>query len=267
MKLKKRLMTIMKAIRVKLWQDLVNYKKPTSFQLKETYPLPPYSTVIGMVHTLCGFTSYHEMKISIQGKHFSKVNDLATRYEFKNGMTYDEKRHQIKVDNYGVSRGISTVELLVDLELLLHIIPEDPSLVPVIEKAFKEPIEYPSLGRREDIATIQAVDVVEVEKRKPKETAEISKDYNAYIPISLAKSEIVSFKTQESSVGRSKLLGTRYLLTEKYQRVNHGTEKAPKFFRKWRKKDVIYSSRIFVSEDEFFFLDENEHLVFIEDFE
>ncbi|MGJ0463700.1 CRISPR-associated protein Cas5, partial [Listeria monocytogenes] len=80
-------MLIMKAIRVRLWQDLVNFKKPTSFQLKETYPLPPYSTVIGMVHTLCGFTSYHEMKISIQGKYFSKVNDLATRYEFKNGMT------------------------------------------------------------------------------------------------------------------------------------------------------------------------------------
>ncbi|MDR2880246.1 MAG: CRISPR-associated protein Cas5, partial [Fusobacteriales bacterium] len=27
----------MKAIRIKLWQDMVNYKKPTSFQLKETY--------------------------------------------------------------------------------------------------------------------------------------------------------------------------------------------------------------------------------------
>ncbi|MBF2595555.1 CRISPR-associated protein Cas5, partial [Listeria welshimeri] len=188
------------------------------------YPLPPYSTVIGMIHTLCGFTSYHEMKISIQGKYFSKVNDLATRYEFKNGMTYDATRHQIKVDNYGVSRGISTVELLVDLELLIHIIPEDPALVPVIEKAFKEPIEYPSLGRR-----------------------------------------VVRFKSQESSVGRDKLLGTRYLLTEKYERANHGTEKAPKFFRKWRKKDVIYSSRIFVSKNDVFFLDKDDCLVFIEE--
>ena len=43
----------MKAIRVKLTQDMVNYRKPTSFQLKETYPLPPPSTVIGMVHYLC----------------------------------------------------------------------------------------------------------------------------------------------------------------------------------------------------------------------
>ncbi|TYU45181.1 type I-B CRISPR-associated protein Cas5b [Listeria monocytogenes] len=258
-------MLIMKAIRVKLWQNLVNFKKPTSFQLKETYPLPPYSTVIGMVHTLCGFTSYHEMKISIQGKYFSKVNDLATRYEFKNGMTYDASRHQIKVDKYGVSRGVSTVELLVDLELLLHIIPEDPSLVPIIEKAFREPIEFPSLGRREDIATIQKVEVVDVEKRQPSKSTEISDGYNAYVPISLTENNSVHFKSHESSVGRDKLLGTRYLLTEKYERVNHGTEKAPKFFRKWRKKDVIYSSRIFVSKKDVFFFDEDDYLVFIEE--
>ncbi|EAD7010378.1 type I-B CRISPR-associated protein Cas5 [Listeria monocytogenes] len=258
-------MLIMKAIRVKLWQDLVNFKKPTSFQLKETYPLPPYSTVIGMVHTLCGFTSYHEMKISIQGKYFSKVNDLATRYEFKNGMTYDASRHQIKVDKYGVSRGVSTVELLVDLELLLHIIPEDPALVPIIEKAFNEPIEFPSLGRREDIATIQEVAVVDVEKRQPDESLEISNGYSAYIPISLTENDVVNFKSQEDSVGRDKHLGTRYLLTEKYERVDHGTKKAPKFFRKWRKKDVIYSSQIFVSEDDVFYMDNNDYLVFIED--
>ncbi|HEX2926701.1 MAG TPA: CRISPR-associated protein Cas5, partial [Ruminiclostridium sp.] len=76
----------MKGIRLKLSQDMVNYKKPASFQLKETYPLPPYSTVIGMIHNVCGYREYHPMQVSIQGKYFSKVNDLFTRYEFKNGM-------------------------------------------------------------------------------------------------------------------------------------------------------------------------------------
>jgi CRISPR-associated protein Cas5t len=123
----------MKAIRVKLHQDLVNYKKPNSFQLKETYPLPPYSTVIGMVHTLCGFKEYKDMKISVIGKYNSKVNDLYTRYEFKNGMNYESGRHQLKVGTYGICRGISTVELLVDVELLLHIIPTDQTLVEEID--------------------------------------------------------------------------------------------------------------------------------------
>ena len=52
---------------------MANYKVATSFQLKETYPLPPYSTVIGMVHSLCDFKEYHPMKISISGNYFSKV--------------------------------------------------------------------------------------------------------------------------------------------------------------------------------------------------
>ena len=68
------------------------------------------------------------MDVSIQGKYFSKVNDLYTRYEFNNGMKYDKGRHQIQVGEYGVGRGVATAELLVDVELLLHIIPRRPSI-------------------------------------------------------------------------------------------------------------------------------------------
>ena len=83
----------MKAIKLKLYQNMVNYKVPTSFQLKESYPLPPYSTVIGMVHSLCDFKEYKPMKISISGNYFSKVNDLYTRYEFKNGNPFEMGRY------------------------------------------------------------------------------------------------------------------------------------------------------------------------------
>ncbi len=151
-----------KAIRLKLYQNMVNYKKPTSFQLKETYPLPPYSTIIGMVHNLCDYKEYKEMEVSVQGKYHSKVNDLYTRYEFKNGMKFDPKRHQLQVGEFGVSRGVSTVELLVDVELLIHIIPKDQRLVKEIEEAFLYPREYPSLGRREDLVVINEVKVVDV---------------------------------------------------------------------------------------------------------
>ena len=152
----------MKGIRLKLSQDTVNYKKPSSFQLKETYPLPPYSTVIGMIHNLCGFNQYHPMQISVQGKHFSKVNDLFTRYEFKSGMPYDSARHQLKVNEFGVSKGVATVELLVDVELMLHIVPEDQELVPNIYDCLVKPPEYPSLGRREDLVVIKEVKLTEI---------------------------------------------------------------------------------------------------------
>lgn len=58
-------MLIMKAIRVECFQNLVNYRKPSSFIIKETFPLPPYSTVLGMIHAACGFTTFHPMELSI----------------------------------------------------------------------------------------------------------------------------------------------------------------------------------------------------------
>ncbi|MBC2021215.1 type I-B CRISPR-associated protein Cas5 [Listeria booriae] len=258
-------MHIMKAIRIKLWQDLVNYKKPTSFQLKETYPLPPYSTVIGMVHTMCGFTSYHPMEISIQGKYFSKVNDLYTRYEFKNGMKYEKSRHQLEVGEYGVGRGIATAELLVDLELLLHIVPDDQSLVEEIAQAFEVPQEFPSLGRREDIATIQEVKIVSLEKNvRFKKNISVEPGYGAYIPAKDVEEGLIIFgQDDDGIVGRRNALGTRYLLTSTYELINRGTAKAPKMFRNWQKIDTFYATDISVSAMKTYSKDEDDKLVFI----
>lgn len=82
----------MKAIRLKLKQNLVNYKQPTSIKVRESYPLPPYSTVIGMVHNACDYTEYHPMKVSVQGKYHSAVDDLAYKYSFKPGTILDRWR-------------------------------------------------------------------------------------------------------------------------------------------------------------------------------
>ena len=250
----------MKAIRVKLWQDMDNYKKPASFQLKETYPLPPYSTVIGMIHSLCGFDEYKEMKISIQGKYFSKVNDLYTRYEFKNGMKYEASRHQLEVEGFGISRGISTVELLVDVNLVIHIIPEDQSLLDEIKRAFLYPVEYPSLGRREDLAVIEEVQVVEVIEKELTDDIDISggEDWTAYIPLKHIEDKSVVLDGKDDTINK----GTRYKLPKNYELINYGTKGTPKIFRKWKKVDVIFSSGISAVEDEIMMLDTDDNLIF-----
>lgn len=248
-----------KAIRLKLYQNMVNYKKPTSFQLKETYPLPPYSTVIGMVHSLCNYKEYKVMEVSIQGKYHSKVNDLYTRYEFKNGMKYDPLRHQLEVGEFGVGRGISTVELLVDVELLIHIIPQDQTLVKEIENAFLLPKEYPSLGRREDIVTIMEVKVVDIWEEELDEDIELSDDFTAYIPISILDTESIVLDGAGDGI-RSR--GTRYKLTKDYDLINQGTIKAPKIFRVWSKIDVLYSSKITAVSNETILKDVDNNILF-----
>lgn len=240
----------MKAIRVKLYQNMVNYRKPTSFQLKETYPLPPPSTVIGMVHYLCEFTEYHEMNVSIQGRYHSKVNDLYTRYEFKNAMKYEKNRHQIETGGYGVSRGVSTAELLTDVELLLHIVPKDQSIIKKIKKAFLFPIEYPSLGRREDLALIKEVKVVDIYEDELKSSITLDK-FNAYVPLELIDKRIIE------TLGELKVSGTRYKLNKDYKLVDCGTRAYPKIFRKWNKVDVVYAGNLRAKRKEKIFVDNN----------
>ena len=55
-----------KAIRLQCFQNLANYRKPSSFIIKETFPLPPYSTVLGMIHAACAIyrVSSDEIKYS-----------------------------------------------------------------------------------------------------------------------------------------------------------------------------------------------------------
>lgn len=251
----------MKAIRIKIRQNLPNYKYPTSFQIKESYPLPPYSTVIGMIHNACGYTEYKPMKVSIQGKHHSKTNDFATRYEFKNGAPFEAERHQLKVGNYGVARSVSNVELLSDVELLLHIVPEDESLLEEIYNSLLYPREYLSLGRREDLIVIEEVKIVEIKSEEDiEETIGIAKEYRAYVPIEMIEREEV---IKEGEISNIKFKGTMYNLNKNYELVNLGTAKSPKIFRKWTKVKVHYASNLYLSQLEEVCFDEDKNPVFL----
>ena len=249
-----------KAIRLKLEQELVNYKVPTSFQLKETYPLPPYSTVIGMIHAACGYKKYKDMKISIQGKYHSKVNDLFTRYEFQPEKKFEAGRHQLSVNGFGVNRGISTTELLTEVELLIHIIPEDQSLIEEIENRLKNPLEFISLGRREDLAIIREVKVVGIREEELEEDLELENNYTAYIPLDMIQKEKVILGSESNSLVKNR--GTIYNLNKDYELKNFGSEKKPKYFRNWNKHKVIYSSRIIAIVDEKILIDEDRKIIF-----
>lgn len=187
----------MNAIRLKLYQAVANYKKPSSFQLKETFPLPPYSTVIGMVHVLCGYTSFHPMDASVQGNYASKVYDQMTRYEF-GGEKFEEGRHQLKVSSNGkdtgITRGVSPVECLVDVELIIHIVPKDETELFEIYEGLLNPVTFPALGRHEDIVRIDEVKIVELNSVEVDALTTI--DYDAYVPRDQVKDNIITHATQ-----------------------------------------------------------------------
>ncbi len=249
----------MQAVKLKITQDFVNYKMPTSFQLKETYPLPPYSTVIGMVHNLCGYVAYEPMKISIQGRHISKVNDLYTRYEFKPGMKFDAVRHQLNVEGAGITRGAATAELLVGLEMIVHIVPENQEKVNEIYEALETPHEYPSLGRREDLAVFEYVKIVEFNHVQMEDDyAPGNLGYCAYIPVHFLREDV---KVEAKLSNRAR--GTYYKLNKAYERVNKGTAKKPHYIRSWQKVQVLYASRVKAVEDAVIKIDEEDDVLWL----
>lgn len=150
-----------------------------------TYPLPPYSTVIGLIHRLCEWTEYHPLKISITGSGMQMTDPVALRW--KGGMYSSEetkefkKRFPVRVptgDGYiGWVQTPVAVDMIHDLMLRIHIVPEDQNEIQKIFWELNHPKEFPSLGRREDLLQINGVYLANILEEKGLETP-----LSAYVP-------------------------------------------------------------------------------------
>lgn len=203
-----------RAIRLQCYQNLANYRKPTSFIIKETYPLPPYSTVLGMIHAACGFQEYHPMRLCIQGTNSGTVSDLYTRYSFSAGVKYEAGRHQICVEDegerYGIFKGIANTELVCDNHMVIHIVPDKDDFEAVYQGLI-DPCNYISLGRYEDLLDVERVDIVKLTETE----SGITKN-NIYIPV-------------DSEVDTGNCTSTIYTLTKEYEITKQG-------LRRWKKE-------------------------------
>lgn len=156
----------MAILKLKLFQETACYKKPFAFKVAETYPLPPYSTVIGMFHKIIGATEYHEMNISIQGEYESIFNNYQTLRMFKG---------KDKVTSMP-----RNVHQLLNVNLIIHVQAEQ-ELIEEIYKNITEGKETFTLGRNEDMVRVDEVKIIKAPNRI--EYGDIDK-YNAYVPVS-----------------------------------------------------------------------------------
>lgn len=190
----------MKAIRLHIYQETANYRMPLDFDFRESLPLPAYSTVLGMIHDLCGYTKYHPMKLSISGSYASTVDNLQTKYEF--GGIGKDRKNFITVGDLRVSRGIMHVQMLVDVNLTVHVVPSAEDF-DTVYNALKNPREFVSLGRREDLAKMK-VDVVDLNEKVLDHDLNIQTGF--YLPLKDAQ--------------RLRVAGTYYDLTKQYEHID-----------------------------------------------
>lgn len=88
----------MQALRIVLKQRIAHYRKEETNINKMTYPLPPFSTVIGAMHYVCGYKEYHPMDISIQGDYDTLNKEAYTDYCFLNSVQ-DDRGILVKMKN------------------------------------------------------------------------------------------------------------------------------------------------------------------------
>lgn len=155
----------MQILKLKLYQETACYKKPFAMKVAETYPLPPYSTVIGMLHKILQAKpgEYFPMNISIQGEHEAIFNN------YQNLRMYKGKDK--------VTAMPRNVHQLLNVNLIIHVEAED-EIIDKIYKNITNGIETFTLGRNEDLVRVDDIKILKEVKNV--EEAEIVR--NCYIP-------------------------------------------------------------------------------------
>ncbi|MGQ3683466.1 MAG: CRISPR-associated protein Cas5 [Candidatus Loosdrechtia sp.] len=213
----------MKAVRIKLYQNMVNYRMELSYGYVQTYPLPTPSMIKGMAHAILDLDSYHNMKISVQGNYASVVTNMQKVYKF------DRDRASRPNNPYNViigtsqktaTHGVMFVDEIVDMELLLHVSFDNDSLNDKLFEAVSQKTVV--LGRNEDIARVDSeetklVDVISLGN-------ECRLEYSIYLKPEICKHEHIE--------------GTFYRLPFYYEPVNSFNDK-----RIFRYVDAVYVAR------------------------
>ncbi len=213
----------MKAVKIKLYQNMVNYRRELSFGYVQTYPLPTPSMVKGMAHALLDLNEYRNLKISIQGNYESVVTNMQKVYKFDRGRA-SRPNNPYDVEVGGsmktATQGVMFVDEIVDMELLLHIAFDDDSLNSQLLNAVRQKTVI--LGRNEDIARVDFEDTHLVDILPSDE--EYRLPYNIYLAPEICKNE--------------QLEGTNYRLPFYYEPVNSFNDR-----RIFKYVDAVYIAK------------------------
>lgn len=174
----------MKVLKIKLYQEMVNYRKSYSYNFIETYPLPTPSMIRGWIYGVINAknrdeyyrNSINDLKISING--------------VSEGFTHDLQHLEKWKDKFGEKfvKSPTYITLISAIELNIYISGSDELL-----KDFKDNIynNYPSLGRYEDVANIISIKKVELEEKEYSIFENHFIDYDIYITRNKAKKALL----------------------------------------------------------------------------
>lgn len=178
----------MRAIRLKMYQEMARFNNPSAPRGVDCYPLPPFSTVNGFIHSMCQWKRYHKLDYFVTGK---GIYNTKVQKEWYGGYNFNKisnemlKRWDIITDYADGSHAgwVSTVKyhlMLVDLYTTIYIKADDSDIDDIYHALLNPPV-YPSLGEYGDLCKIEAVDIVELKELDKPISAPL--DTQSYIPV------------------------------------------------------------------------------------
>lgn len=215
-----------KIIKLEIFQEKVSFRIPYSFEFVETYPLPPFSSILGLLHNVLNLKeTIWNINLSICGEYESIIRETVV---YKKISKNESKNYPILVSS------------LLNLKSIIYIKLPDKNLNNELIKSFKNPPYFLYLGRYEDI--IKYLNIQEIE-----ETIEnvslIKLEYNHYIPFE---------KYFSKNVIKDKIINPIYSIPYYYNKTTEYISKKPNII-----KTYDYIRTMFVLKDQILEVNEN----------
>jgi len=169
---------MMKALRIKIYQPTAHYRMPFTYQRRHTYPIPPYSTIIGFLSNMLGiydqenelFHKIQSCKLSISGKFNIKLTEYIwfrnlnkkSHETYFGSATIRKKNGEI---NHIGGQSPMRIDVLENMHLNIHIASEDPSFLDELKNCLKNPVnrlETIHIGRAEDWLVFDSIELVDL---------------------------------------------------------------------------------------------------------
>jgi CRISPR-associated protein Cas5t len=187
-------------LRLRIYQPQAHYRVPFTYRRRHTYPIPPYSTIIGLLCNLLGidhpekegeinkqqvklYDELKKLKISIAGRFESKT----TEYVWFRNLSHSAHNSRFgsvqnriiygEVEHIGGQSPVS-IDVLNEVRLIIHLAHENKDFLYFIASELHNPIhrlEVLHIGRAEDWLTIEEISCV-----KDITTCEIKRRDGAY---------------------------------------------------------------------------------------
>ncbi len=166
-------MTDLKVLRLRIYQPQAHYRMPFTYQRRHTYPIPPYSTVIGFLCNVLGindqqkeaYQKLRKIKISIAGRFAAKTTEYVW---FRNLSIRSHEGRFGRITNRSIGGEVEHIggqspilmDVLEEVRLVIHLAHEAKEFLESILDALYNPrqrLEVLHLGRAEDWLVLEEI--------------------------------------------------------------------------------------------------------------